>query len=202
MRTSKRIKERERQTVHSKCQQLRKLDRDRRREPSSCTEPDRKWPARHQGSLCEQHYHDRTIDKDELPLIYQGCPQFLPSFNHSRIRWAPFRSAIATWVEQNLQLNEPDVTRNKRLPEILSVRGWKGASCPSLYEPKTLNSKSHQVNSRLILASSRKLLASHHIQLPLRDFCRSWPRDPQKNITWPNTSTNPLADLQLQGRPS
>jgi len=51
MRTSKRIKEREPQTVHSERQQLRKLDTDRPREPSSCTEPDCKWPARQQGSV-------------------------------------------------------------------------------------------------------------------------------------------------------
>ena len=80
-------------------QRLRNLDRDRRQEPSSCTEPDCKRPARHQGSLCEQHYHDSTIDKDELPLIYQGCPHFLPSYNHHHIPWASFHSAIATWIK-------------------------------------------------------------------------------------------------------
>ena len=81
MPMSKRLKERETRTVRSEHQRLRELDRDRRREPSLCKQPDCNRPARHQGSLCEEHYDDTVFDKELLPLIYQGCPHFLQSYN-------------------------------------------------------------------------------------------------------------------------
>jgi hypothetical protein len=136
MPRSERLKEREARAIGSERQQTRELDRARRREPSECTEPDCSRP---QGSLCESHYNDTVLDKEALPLIYQGCPHFLPAYNHNRIRWAPFRWAIANWIEQNLDL-APDQKLNKRVPEILLVRGWKGASEPSLFDSKRLDS--------------------------------------------------------------
>jgi hypothetical protein len=142
MPKSERLKEREARTVRSERRRIRELDRDRRREPSECKEPNCRRPARHQGSLCEAHHDDTVLDKASLPLIYQGCPHFLPSYNRSRIRWAPFRWAIATWIEQNLELATPGQKLDKRLPEVLLVRGWKGASQPSLFDPKALSSKS------------------------------------------------------------
>jgi hypothetical protein len=142
MPKSKRLKEREAETLCSERRQLRELDRARRREPSSCKGPNCSRPARHQGSLCETHHGDTILDKERLPLIYQGCPQFLPSYNRSRIRWAPLRWAIATWIEQNMELSPPTEKRDSRLPEILLVLGWKGVSHLSLLDPKRLDSMS------------------------------------------------------------
>lgn len=142
MPRSERLKEKEARVVRSERQRTRELDRARRREPSECSEPDCSRPARHQGSLCEAHHNDTVLDKEALPLIYQGCPHFLPPYNRNRIRWAPFRWAIANWIEQNLDLATPDQKLNNRVPEILLVRGWKGASEPSLFEFKRLNSES------------------------------------------------------------
>src|SRR5438270_13985574 len=122
MPKSERLKEREARTVRSERRRIRELDRARRREPSKCREPNCGRPARHQGSLCEAHYGDTILDKERLPLIYQGCPHFLPFYNRSRIRWAPFRRAIATWIEQNLELGTPAQKHDKRLPAILVVR--------------------------------------------------------------------------------
>jgi hypothetical protein len=74
-------------------------------------------------------------------LIYQGCPQFLPSYNHNRIRWANFRWEIATWIYGNLELSAPDPNRDKRMPEIVLILGWKGAAHDGLYTPKLLDGK-------------------------------------------------------------
>ena len=107
----------------------------------SCSKPDCERPARHRGSLCESHDRDNVVDKKQLPLIYQGCPQFLPSYNRSRIRWAHFCWEIATWIEQNLELSPPQHSPGKRLPEILLVCGWKNSADDGLYESQTLNGK-------------------------------------------------------------
>ena len=151
MPRSARLREKQQRTVRSARNQGRAHDIVRRGEHHSCSKPDCERPARHRGSLCESHYRDNVLDKEQLPLIYQGCPRFLPSYNRSRIRWAPFRWDIATWIEQNLELSPPQPRHNQKLPEILLVRGWKNAADDGLYEPKTLNGK-----PKFVHADSRK----------------------------------------------
>ena len=141
----------------------RALDIAQRGETHSCSKPDCERPARHRGSLCEFHYGDNVLDKEQLPLIYQGCPQFLSSYDHHRIRWARYRWEIATWIDQNLELSAPEPSRDKRLPEILLVLGWKNAADDGLHEPKLLDSKPNL--STLIVEKTKTLFATHHIEL-------------------------------------
>ena len=116
---------------------LRKLDNARRGEPHPCTTSGCNKQARHRGSLCEEHYSASVVDKYQLPLLFQGCPQFLPIYNRNRIRWAVIRPEIAMWIEENLELSE-DRQRDPAFPEILIVAGWKGAK-GGLFEERKLD---------------------------------------------------------------
>lgn len=115
---------------------IRKLDNVRRGEPHPCTTSECQSQARHRGSLCEKHHSASVVDKDQLPLLYQGCPQFLPNYNRNRIRWAAVRPEIAMWIEEHLELPKGE-KRDPAFPEILIVAGWKGAS-GGLFEERKL----------------------------------------------------------------
>jgi hypothetical protein len=128
MRASKRLEERTVETARQERVKQRQQDKDIRGEPHLCIKEGCKRAARHRASLCDFHRRDTVIDKNLLPLIYQGCPQYLPHKNHRRIRWAPFRQTIATWIEGHLELCAPDPRRNPRYPEIVLVSGWRGSS--------------------------------------------------------------------------
>lgn len=116
---------------------LRKLDNARRGESHPCTTSGCNKQARHRGSLCEEHYSASVVDKNKLPLLLQGCPQFLPIYNHNRIRWAAIRPEIAMWIEENLELPK-DGERDPAFPEILIVAGWKD-SRGGLFEERKLD---------------------------------------------------------------
>ena len=116
---------------------LRQHDIDARGEPHPCATNGCSKAARHRGSLCETHYADSLINKDVLPIIYQGCPRFLPPGNHDRIRWTQFRSRIATWINQNFDLSSPR-SRPNRYPEMVLVLGWKSSE-RGLFIPKQLD---------------------------------------------------------------
>src|SRR5277367_4587213 len=163
MPRSARLKEKEKRTVRSERNRSRAHDIARRGEAHSCSKPDCERPARHRGSLCESHYGDNVIDKEQLPLIYQGCPQFVLSYDRHRIRWARYGWEIATWIDQHLELSPPDSHRDKRLPEILVVLSWKNAADDGLHELKTLDGKPNL--STLIVEKSKTLFATHHIEL-------------------------------------
>ena len=106
--------------------EIRRRDIHARDEPHPCATNGCSKAARHQGSLCEAHYADSVLDKDVLPIIYQGCPRFLQHGKHDRIRWTRFRSKIATWINRNFDLSSPR-SRPERYPEMLLVLGWKGS---------------------------------------------------------------------------
>ena len=139
MRVSSRLRAKKGDTQRQEQLKRHQEDRDRRGEPHHCEVPGCHKSARHRGSRCEEHFNDNIIDKNELPLIYQGCPQFLQQ-NHSRIRWTLFRRKLATWINANLDLSAPDSRRDSRFPEMVLVRGWKG-SHGGLHKAKELNGR-------------------------------------------------------------
>ena len=87
--------------------EIRRRDIHARDEPHPCATNGCSKAARHQGSLCEAHYADSVLDKDVLPIIYQGCTRFLQHGKHDRIRWTYFRSKIATWINRYFDLSSP-----------------------------------------------------------------------------------------------
>jgi len=102
-------------------------------EPHPCVTNGCSKAARHRGSLCEAYYADCVLDKDVLPIIYQGRPRFLQHGNFNGIRWTRIRSKIATWINQNFDLNSPRPCP-ERYPEMILIRGWKGSERgPCLY---------------------------------------------------------------------
>ena len=77
------------------------------------------------------------MNKDQLPFLHQGCPQFLLIYNHNQIRWAAVRPEIAMWIEENMELPK-DGERDPALPEMLAVAGWNGAR-GGLFEERKLD---------------------------------------------------------------
>ena len=140
MRVSSRLRAKKGDAERQEQLKRRQEDRDRRGGAHHCEVQGCHKSARHRGSQCNEHFNDNVIDKNQLPLIYQGCPQSLQQ-NHSRIRWTPFRTKIATWINANLDLSPPDPHRDRRSPEMVLVRGWKGSQ-GGLHEAKGLNGSS------------------------------------------------------------
>ena len=137
MARSSRLAAKNAQNAREERSLLRNLDKARRGEPHPCTTLGCKNQARHRGSLCEEHYSASVVNKDQLLLLHQGCPQFLPIYNHNRIRWAAVRPEIAMWIEENLELPK-DGGYDIVLLEILIVMGWKGAR-GGLFEERKLD---------------------------------------------------------------
>ena len=137
MARSSRLAAKNAQNAKEECSLLRNLDKARRGEPHPCTTLGCKKQARHRGSLCEEHYSASVVNKDQLPLLHQGCPQFLPIYNHNRIRWAAVRPEIAMWIEENMELPK-DGERGPALPEMLTIAGWNGAR-GGLFEERKLD---------------------------------------------------------------
>jgi hypothetical protein len=140
MRVSSRLRAKKGDAERQEQLKRHQEDRDRRGGAHHCEVQGCHKSARHRGSQCDEHFNDKAINKNQLPLLYQGCPQSLRR-NHSRIRWTPFRTKIATWINANLDLSPPDPHRDPRFPEMVLVRGWKGSQ-GGLHEAKGLNGSS------------------------------------------------------------
>jgi hypothetical protein len=115
----------------------RESDKAKRGEPHGCQAQGCHRAAVHRGSHCEVHKRATEIDKNLVPLIYQGCPQFIPR-NQSQLKWTPHAPKIAGWIEFNLDICTPDPDRQDRFPHMVLIRGWKGAK-GGLHERKELN---------------------------------------------------------------
>ena len=104
-------------------------------EPRKCKNESCSWQARHRGSWCETCFDQHFINKTIHPVLCQGCPSFLYSYNHGRIRWSRFRLEVSLWIETNLELVE---TRpSKHLLPWIEIAGWKGAR--NIDEPRPLS---------------------------------------------------------------
>ena len=141
----------------------RDLDNAIRGQPHRCQAQRCTKSAVHRGSLCAVHKEETEIDKNLMPLIYQGCPQFIPR-NQNRIKWAPLRHTIADWIQFNLDCPCDSNRLKSRYPEIVLVRGWKGSD-GGLYEPKQLNGML-SLPCLTDVAGTRTLFAAHYINLP------------------------------------
>ena len=136
-RASSRLKAKVAGTTRLERHERRESDKARRGEPHGCQTQGCRKAAVHRGSHCEVHKSATEIDKNVVPLIYQGCPQFIPR-NESQLKWTPHAPRIAGWIESNLDLWPPDPHRQARFPHMVLIRGWKGAK-GGLHERKELN---------------------------------------------------------------
>lgn len=136
-RASGRLRAKNDKAVRRERLKQRELDNAKRGQPHKCQAQSCTKSAVHRGSLCDVHNAETKIDKNLMPLIYQGCPQFIP-WNQDQIKWAPLRRTIAIWIEFNLDCPRDPNRLKSRYPEIVLVRGWKGSD-GGLHEPRQLN---------------------------------------------------------------
>jgi len=143
-----------------------------------------------------------------MPLIYRGCPQFIPQ-NKNQIKWGPLRCTITDWIQYNLECPREPNRLKSRYPEIVFVRGWQGSD-GGLYEPKQLNGMP-SLSYITDVTNTRTLFAAHHIDLPagnvtpeqghqainawvLKTFEREWRVIPSGlPVPRPQTRLNPMS---------
>ena len=67
----------------------------------------------------------------------------------------------------NLDLVEPDESRDKHLLEMILIRGWKGDKSSTLSEARALDgSHPNSQQTALMVAKSRQMFLEHHVDIP------------------------------------
>ena len=99
---------------------------EQRREPRKCTECSKR-AARHGCRYCQRCYEELRPPKEEFLVLCQGCPGLAQVQRRiERIVWAADVPDVAEWIENNLELDVSQPSKNITARWI-QIRGWKGA---------------------------------------------------------------------------
>jgi hypothetical protein len=123
-RNSARILERE-HIAQLEGKALQEQQRQKKRTAPRDCQQCRVYLARRGSKLCAKcHMTDRVAKAEQL-VICQGCPCWIPTKTHDRIRWKQGDPLMARWLEKYLEIEE-DRSSSYTAARWLQVTGWKG----------------------------------------------------------------------------